>query len=184
MLILKDNKMPRHQVSTTVSASDFADDEQDIAQRQASLASEIGRPFLGGRLLLPHARHSGAGEMPRSSAAGGAAWQVVADQPPPQQIIDHAWRLIECLPASGTAWDFVTEPYLRQVEPAVAHQQVAGALFGWPVTVHVLTRPESSWNPGSCLPIAVLAETAAALDVLIARSALRLGTASIGGTHG
>ena len=166
----------------TVTANDFAPEEQDIAQRQAALAAEIGRRFLGGILLQPHARHSGAGEMARSAALGGAAWQVVANQLPQQRIIDHAWRLIECNTRSGTAWGFVTEPYLVKVDPAAAQSEVEQHLVGWPVRVHVLTRAESSWYPGSCLPIVVLTETADALQPLIERGAALLRMA--GGLHG
>jgi hypothetical protein len=154
----------------TVTTKDSPPEEQDFARQQAALAAEIGRRFLGGILLQPHARHSGAGEMPRSTALGGAAWQVVANQLPQHRIIDHAWRLIERSDRSGIAWGFVTEPYLTKVDPTAAQSEIERRLSGWPVRVHVLTRAESSWYPGSCLPIVVLTETMQTLRALIAQA--------------
>jgi hypothetical protein len=148
-------------------------EERDIANRQAALAAEIGRRFLGGIVLRPHARHSGAGEMLRCSARGGVAWQMVADQLPPLRIIDHAWRLVERHGSQTIAWGFVTEPYLTKVDPADAQREVAQYLSGWPVQVHALSRAESSWYPGGCLPIVVLVESTEALSTLIERTRVR-----------
>lgn len=70
-------------------------------------------------------------------------------------VIDHAWWLEAGVPPHEP-WGFITEPYLNE---EVA--QNLGAFLGrkyedWGVTVCVLAKAESAWNPGRCVPIVVL----------------------------
>jgi hypothetical protein len=141
-----------------------AREEARLAQypaRQLALARSIGQRFLGMPKVKPRAAPGlfGSGIISMQSVLDEKlitiAWTLLANRLADscrERIFDHTWMLAFDGPPFEP-WGFVSEPYLDDTEELrgqLDHFTRVGHRF---IEIHVLTKDESAWNPGSCLPI-------------------------------
>jgi hypothetical protein len=81
------------------------------------------------------------------------------------RAIDHAWWLIAD-DRSGEPWGFVTEPYQELVEANRIARDVRRKVQSWGITIRVLAKTDSTWNPGSTVPIVVTASVGGFRELL------------------
>jgi hypothetical protein len=132
--------------------------------RKLALARSIGERFLGTPKLKPAEAPGllGSGIIDIQNVyddkVSTIAWTLLANRlaaSVADRIIDHPWTIVFDGPPYEP-WGFVTEPYLDDSqELRESFERFVRLGHHW-LQIEVLTKEESPWNPGACLPIAVL----------------------------
>jgi hypothetical protein len=160
---------PKRQMTTSRSKQEPNMNERESTRlseypaRKAMLARSIGERFCETPQLKPIdvPGFFGAGFMDIQNVydekLSMIAWTLVANHleaESKKRIIDHPW-LVAFDGPPFEPWGFVSEPYLDDNEELRASLNRLSRSGNF-LQVQVLTKEQSAWNPGACLPIAVL----------------------------
>jgi hypothetical protein len=140
---------------------DFSWDE--VRMRRVAFAEAIGKLFCEGAKLKPTKECSPFKDrsMMQCYIYGekiwDIAWYAVAEQlrlacGEKHSIIDHGW-MIGFDDSIAEPWAMVVEPYADRNDVMAIAYKADKAMKSWGISVAVLGKEQSAWNPGNCVPV-------------------------------